>query len=61
MDMPKLGETLTGTAKRPRPEGSTRTEKVRLIKGLGDSRKPGTYKEPLINMKIDIVMNIIIY
>jgi hypothetical protein len=60
MDMPKLRKTVTGTAKGPRPEVSTRTEKVRLTNGLGDSRKPGTYKEPLTNMKIDIVMNMII-
>jgi hypothetical protein len=38
-DMPKQGETPTGTAKRPRPESSTPTERVRPPEGprmLGD-------------------------
>jgi hypothetical protein len=61
MDTPKLGETMTSTAKRPRPEDSTCTDKVRLIKDPRVSRKSGMYKERLTNMKIDIMMNMIIF
>jgi hypothetical protein len=52
MGMPRQGETPSGTSTRPRPEGSTLTERVRPPKRHRDSRGPGTYKEALTNTKI---------
>jgi hypothetical protein len=48
------GATPTRTAKRPRPEGSTPTERVTLPKMPRDSRVPETSREVLTNIKIGI-------
>jgi hypothetical protein len=42
--MPKQGETPTGASKRPRPEGSTPTERVRPQKGPGTLEDQGHTK-----------------
>jgi hypothetical protein len=54
--MSKLGETLTGTSKRPRSDGSNPVERARPSKRPKDSSGPGTYeyKEVLTNIKIAI-------
>jgi hypothetical protein len=52
--VPKQGETLTETPKRPRSEGSTSTEMARPPKRPRDSSEPGNYKEALTNIKIAI-------
>jgi hypothetical protein len=43
-DMPKQGETPSGTAKRPRPKSNTPTERIRLPEG---HRGPGILNEAL--------------
>jgi hypothetical protein len=48
---PKQEETSSRTSKRPRPEGSTPTDKGRLPKSPRDSNGPGIYKEALTKMK----------
>jgi hypothetical protein len=50
----KQGEASTETHKRPRSEGSTHTETVTAPKRTRDSSEPGTCKEALTNMKINI-------
>jgi hypothetical protein len=52
--MPKQGEALTGASKRPRSEGSTPTEQIKLPKRPRASRGPGTYREALTDTKIAI-------
>jgi hypothetical protein len=52
--MPKHGETQTGAAKRPRPEGRNPTETVRPPKTSRDSRESGTFMKVLTNIKIAI-------
>jgi hypothetical protein len=54
LGIPKQEETTTRTSKRPRPECSTPTERVRPLKRTRDSRKPRTDKKPLTNIKIAI-------
>jgi hypothetical protein len=51
----KQGETSTRTSKRPRPEDSTPTERVRPPKWPRDSSDPGTYEEVLTDIKITII------
>jgi hypothetical protein len=52
--MPKHGERQTRPAKRPRPEGSTPSERVRPPKMSRDSRGPGTFKKALTNIRVAI-------
>jgi hypothetical protein len=52
--VPKQGETLIETPKRPRSEGSTPTETAKPPKRPRDSSGPGNYKEALTNIKIAI-------
>jgi hypothetical protein len=52
--MPKHGGTKTRPAKRPKPEGSTPTERFRPLKIPRDSRGPGTFKKALTNIMVAI-------
>jgi hypothetical protein len=52
--MHNLKETLTGTSKRQRSEGSTSVEEIRPPERPKDSSRPGTYKEALTNIQIGI-------
>jgi hypothetical protein len=52
--IPKQGEISTRTYKKPRPEDSTPTERVRPPKRSRDSSGPGTFEEVLTNVKITI-------
>jgi hypothetical protein len=54
VDVPKQGETSTGTLKRPRSESNTPTETARSPKRTRDFSGPGTYKEALTNINIAI-------
>jgi hypothetical protein len=50
---PKQGETPTSTSERPKPEGSTPTERIiRLLKNSMGSRVPDTHEEVLTSIKI---------
>jgi hypothetical protein len=50
--MSKQGVTLTRTSNKPRPEGSTPTERVRPPKRPRDSSEPGKCRKAATNIKI---------
>jgi hypothetical protein len=55
---PKQGETSTESLKKRRSEGGTPTETATPPKRPRDSNGPGTYKEPLTNIKLAIFKEI---